>query len=109
MKHEAPSRKIEWSKLNDDGFVFGGMQGLKYFSVHANAQNGELRVTRCCSTKALEGILEPTVPAITKAFTRFRKMPRHRPCRRKLSIRQTRPPWKNSRRWRSRRRKRRAC
>jgi hypothetical protein len=71
MKRDGTKRKIEWSKLNDDGFVFGGMQGLKYFSVHAKAQNGELRGYTLMFDQAMEGILEPVVPAIAKAFTPF--------------------------------------
>lgn len=71
MKREPANRKIEWSKSSDDGFVFGGMQGLKYFSVRAKAQNGELRGYTLLFDQAMEGILEPIVPAITKAFTPF--------------------------------------
>jgi hypothetical protein len=47
------------------------MQGLKYFSVRAKAQNGELRGFTLLFDQALEGILEPVVPAIAKAFTPF--------------------------------------
>jgi hypothetical protein len=61
--------QIEWSKLSDDGFVFGGMQGLKYFYVHAKAQNGQVGGYTLLFDQALEGILEPIVPAITKPFT----------------------------------------
>lgn len=39
--------------------------------MHAKAQNGELRGYTLLFDQALEGILEPTVPAITKAFTPF--------------------------------------
>jgi hypothetical protein len=71
MKREPAGRKIEWSKSSDDGFVFGGMQGLKYFSVRAKAQNGEVRGFTLLFDQALEGILEPIVPAMAKAFTPF--------------------------------------
>jgi hypothetical protein len=71
LKREPPGRKIEWSKSTDDGFVFGGMQGLKYFSVRARAQHGELRGYTLLFDQAMEGILEPVVPAIAKAFTPF--------------------------------------
>lgn len=67
----APNRKIEWGKSSDDSFVFGGMQGLKYFSVRAKEQNGELRGFTLLFDQALEGILEPVVPAMAKAFTPF--------------------------------------
>ena len=71
MKREPAGRKIEWSNSSDDGFVFGGMQGLKYFSVRAKAQNGEVRGFTLLFDQALEGILEPMVPAMAKAFTPF--------------------------------------
>jgi hypothetical protein len=71
LKREPAGRKVQWSKTSDDGFVFGGMQGLKYFSVRAKAQNGELRGFTLMFDQALEGILEPIVPAIAKAFTPF--------------------------------------
>src|SRR6185312_14424839 len=39
MKHAPASRKVEYSTLRDDGFVIGGMQGLKNFVVRAKMRD----------------------------------------------------------------------
>ena len=71
MKHAPASRKVEYSTLRDDGFVIGGMQGLKNFVVRAKMRDGEVRGFTMSYDQAMETIVAPVVVAMASAFTPF--------------------------------------
>lgn len=71
MKHQPASRRVEYSTLRDDGFVIGGMQGLKNFVVRAKMRGGEVRGFTMSYDQAMETIVAPVVVAMASAFTPF--------------------------------------
>ncbi len=70
-EHHPRTRKIERSTLHDDSFIIGGMQGLKYFSVHAEMRDGEVRGVTVLYDQAMEGIVAPVTAAMASAFSPF--------------------------------------
>ena len=71
MKRQPASRRVEYSTLRDDGFVIGGMQGLKNFVVRAKMRDGEVRGFTMSYDQAMETIVAPVVVAMASAFTPF--------------------------------------
>ena len=70
-KTHPPDRKVETSLLREDGFLVGGTQGLKNFSVRVQARGGELRGFTMMYDQAWEGILAPVTVAMLNAFAPF--------------------------------------
>jgi hypothetical protein len=71
MKHEPAGRRVEYSALHDDGFVIGGIQGLKNFTVRAKMRDGEVSGFTMSYDQAMETIVAPVVVAMASAFTPF--------------------------------------
>lgn len=71
------TRRVLRNKRRDDGFFVHGMQGLKYFDVHAEMRGGEIRGFTLLYDQAMRGIVEPVAEAMTSAFAPFpaRAMP----------------------------------
>ncbi len=65
------TRKLSRTVLNDDNFFISGMQGLKYFSVRAHRQNGEVRGFTMLFDQAWEGIVAPVMVAMASAYSPF--------------------------------------
>jgi hypothetical protein len=74
-KREPAARRVEYSKLNDGGFVVSGIQGLKNFSVRASAKDGEIRGFTLLYDQAMETIVAPVMVAMATAFTPFPDRP----------------------------------
>ena len=74
-KKEPATRKIEHSALNDDNFIISGMQGLKLFTVRANARDGEIRGFTLLYDQMMEGIVAPAMVAMASAFSPFPEHP----------------------------------
>jgi len=70
-KQEPSTRKVEYSILRDDSFFVSGLQGLKKFSVRAQARNGEVRGFTMLYDQAMEGIVAPVMVAMASAFSPF--------------------------------------
>ncbi len=71
QKREPATRRSEYSLLKGDTFFISGLQGLKLFSVRAQFKNGELRGFTMLYDQALEGIVAPTMVAMSSAFAPF--------------------------------------
>lgn len=70
-KKQPATRKIESSALHDSDFFITGMQGLKMFSVHAKARDGEVRGFTMLYDQMMEGIVAPVTGAMASAFSPF--------------------------------------
>ncbi|MBX6327005.1 MAG: trypsin-like peptidase domain-containing protein [Pseudolabrys sp.] len=70
-KTHPTDRRVETSQLRDDGFLIGGTQGLKNFSVRAQARGGELRGFTMMYDQAWDGMLAPVTTAMLNAFVPF--------------------------------------
>ena len=68
---KAPTRKVEYSTLRNDGFFISGMQGLKKFSVRATMRDGEVRGFTMKFDQAMETIVTPVMVAMASAFSPF--------------------------------------
>jgi hypothetical protein len=75
QERKKPGRTIERNTLDNNGFFVSGMQGLKYFSVHAKARYGEVRGFTMLYDQAFEGIVAPVMVAIASAFAPFPEYP----------------------------------
>lgn len=64
-------RRVEASSLRDQRFSITGMQGLRRFAMHAQAENGEIRGFTVSYDQALEGILTPLATAMADSFVAF--------------------------------------
>lgn len=64
-------RRVEYSVVKPDFFVFSGLQGLKKFYVRGQFRNGELRGMTVLYDQATEGIMTPVVVAMSSAFNPF--------------------------------------
>ena len=70
-KKEPATRRIESSTLHDGEFFISGMQGLKMFSVRANARDGEVRGFTLLYDQMMEGIVAPVTARMASAFSPF--------------------------------------
>ncbi|MCC7196554.1 MAG: hypothetical protein IT356_13455, partial [Gemmatimonadaceae bacterium] len=64
-------RRVEYSVVKPDFFVFSGLQGLKKFYVRGQFRDGELRGMTVLYDQATEGIMTPVVVAMSSAFNPF--------------------------------------
>lgn len=64
-------RRVEVSSLRDQRFSLSGMQGLRRFAMHAQAENGEIRGFTVSYDQALEGMLTPLATAMADSFVAF--------------------------------------
>jgi hypothetical protein len=71
MKAEPANRRVEDSKLADDGFVVSGMQGLKDFTVRARRRDGEVRGFTLLYDQAMAGIVAPVAARMASTFAAF--------------------------------------
>ena len=71
QKKEPSTRKTEYSVLRDDNFSISGMQGLKKFSVHGYARDGEIRGFTLLFDQMMETIVAPVTVAMASAFSPF--------------------------------------
>lgn len=71
QKKEPRQRKVEYTVLRGDFFVVSGMQGLKKFYVRAHAKDHEVRGVTVLYDKAVEGVMDPVVIAMSNTFTPF--------------------------------------
>ncbi len=77
-ERKTPStRRIERGTLHDSDFSLHGMQRLKYFDVHAQQRDGEIRGYSLLYDQAMDGIVAPVANAMAAAFAPFpaRAMP----------------------------------
>ncbi|MEJ2623309.1 MAG: serine protease [Pseudolabrys sp.] len=77
-ERKTPStRRVSRHTLNDHDFALHGMQRLKYFDVHAEQRDGEIRGYTLLYDQAMNGIVAPVVNAMAAAFAPFpaRAMP----------------------------------
>jgi hypothetical protein len=76
-KKNPQTRRVSRSTLHNDDFSIHGMQGLKYFDVHAQKRDGEIRGFTVLYDQAMRGIVEPVAEAMAAAFEPFpaRNMP----------------------------------
>ncbi|HET7847963.1 MAG TPA: serine protease [Pseudolabrys sp.] len=65
------SRRIESSALRDDSFSINGSQGLKNFSVRAQARDGEIRGYTILYDQMMETIVSPVASAMESTFSPF--------------------------------------
>lgn len=70
-KSEPVERKIAHETLRDDHFVLIGMQGLKKMHVRAHARDGEIRGLTILYDQAMDGAMDPLVPALAHSFQPF--------------------------------------
>ncbi|HXF87368.1 MAG TPA: peptidoglycan-binding protein [Xanthobacteraceae bacterium] len=70
-KSEPVERKIAHEALRDDHFVLIGMQGLKKMHVRAHARDGEIRGITILYDQAMDGAMDPLVPALAHSFQPF--------------------------------------
>jgi hypothetical protein len=70
-KSEPVERKITHEALREDHFVLVGMQGLKKLHVRAHARDGEIRGITILYDQAVDGTLDPLVPALAYSFQPF--------------------------------------
>lgn len=66
-----PNRTIEHAALDGDGFIVGGMQGLKYYTVRAKQRDDEVRGFTLYYDQMMEGIVAPVMVAMASAFSPF--------------------------------------
>lgn len=64
-------RRVESSNLRDPRFTISGMQGLRRFAMHAQANTGEIRGFTVSYDQALEGIVTPLATAMANSFVAF--------------------------------------
>ena len=77
-QRKTPStRRVERHALHDHDFFLHGMQRLKYFDVHAEQRDGEIRGYTLLYDQAMNGIVAPVENAMAAAFAPFpaRAMP----------------------------------
>ena len=72
-----PTRQVLRGTLRDNDFRLNGMQGLRYFDVHAVKRDGEIRGYTLLYDQSMLGIVEPVANAMAAAFAPFpaRAMP----------------------------------
>ncbi len=70
-KQEPAGRKIDYSVIRPDFFVFSGLQGLKKFYVRGQVKGNEVRGMTILYDQATEGTMAPVVVAMSSAFTPF--------------------------------------
>ena len=75
MKTEPAIRRVEDSKLDDDGFAISGMQGLKNFTIRARRRDGEVRGFTLLYDQAMEGIVAPVAARMASTFAPFPERP----------------------------------
>jgi hypothetical protein len=71
MEKQRLRRKVEYSALKGDNFVIAGLQGLRKFTVRAQAKDGEVRGLTLQYDQAIEGIVEPIANAMASTFTPY--------------------------------------
>lgn len=64
-------RRVETSNLSDNRFSISGLQGLRRFAMHAQAENGEIRGFTVSYDQAVEGILTPLATTMADSFVAF--------------------------------------
>ncbi len=77
-ERKTPStRRVERGSLHDHDFLLHGMQRLKYFDVHAEQHDGEIRGYTVLYDQAMDSIVAPVANAMAAAFAPFpaRAMP----------------------------------
>lgn len=70
-RNHTPKRQIAHSTVRDDQFVLDGLQGLKRFYVRGELRNGEARGITVLYDQATEGVMEPVVAVMARAFSPF--------------------------------------
>ncbi len=70
-KRTPRTRRVSRSTLHEDNFSMHGMQGLKYFDVHAKQRDGEIRGFTLLYDQAMAGIVAPVADAMASAFAPF--------------------------------------
>jgi hypothetical protein len=70
-KSEPVERKIAHEAFRDDYFVLIGMQGLKKMHVRAHSRDGEIRGITILYDQAVDGTMDPLVPALAHSFQPF--------------------------------------
>lgn len=68
---KASKRQITSSALKPDSFVISGVQGLKNFTIRAEASGSELRGVTVLYDQATEGIMAPMTVAVINTFAAF--------------------------------------
>jgi hypothetical protein len=70
-KKEPATRQVEYSVMKDDSFFISGFQGLKKFSVKAQARDGEVRGFTMLYDQMMETIVTPVMVAMASSFSPF--------------------------------------
>jgi hypothetical protein len=71
QKSEPVERKIAHEAFRGDHFVLIGTQGLKKLHVRAYARDGEIRGITILYDQAVDGTMDPLVPALAHSFQPF--------------------------------------
>jgi len=71
QKKNPQNRKVEYNIFRPDFFVLSGLQGLKKFHVRVQLKDNEARGLTILYDQAMDGIMEPVVPAMASAFAPF--------------------------------------
>ena len=70
-KKDPPGRVVDYTVVKPDFFVLSGLQGLKKFYVRGEIRNNEVHGITILYDKAMEGLLDRIVVAMSNAFVGF--------------------------------------